>query len=292
MSVAAADQSAPSPSVTRSGVLELDAFCAGCHYNLHGQVVTVDDRLGIAVCRCPECGRFHPAGSGVTTNSVWLRRFATLLLFIWVGVVLIVTGLGMLAMAGVISSSIDGFTDWRQVTKSGKPVVIKIVNGVNVWMEEGTNIVVNSNGNNVRNVYTIRPFLTAYDSDGRPNIAAPIISAVSVFLGFLAGTLCVTLLWHWPRNRYFWCLLIPLVPSGLLALSYGSSDQYEFIRNPVFERIAGQAGLQCVGLLLGIMVGRKVSRTVVRMLVPPKARQLLAFLWQVDGKTMPGPLVK
>jgi len=287
MSVAAADQSIPTPATAGPGVLEVDAFCAGCHYNLHGQVVTVDDRLGIAVCRCPECGRFHPAGSGVTTNSVWLRRFATLLLFVWVCAALGVTVLGLLAAAGVSSGSIGPYTDWRTVSLSGKPVVNKLVNGVNIWVEEGTDTPVNGR---LRTIFTMRPFLTLHNADGELDLVAPIVCALSVFLGFLAGTLYVTLLWHWPRIRYFWCLLLPLAPAAFLIFAFGQSSEYEYIRGEVFARIAGQTGLQCVGILLGIVVGRNVSRTLVRMFVPPKARQLLAFLWQVDGKTIPAAM--
>jgi hypothetical protein len=283
MPVADTDQIIPSPTTTHLGVLEVDAFCVGCHYNLHGQVVTLDDRLGIPICRCPECGRFHPAGSGVTASSIWVRRFATLLLFIWVGVALLVTIAGLFAMVGLTSGSIEPFTDSQDVTPSGKPVEYKVVNGANVMVEAGTDVVVN----NSRTVWTLRPFLTAYQPDGKLNMVAPIVCATSLFMGFMAGSLCVTLLWHWPRGRYFWCLLLPLAPAAFLFLCYGQSDWYEFIRDQVFARIAGQSGLQSAGILLGVIFGRKVSRTVVRMLVPPKARQSLAFLWRVDGKPLP-----
>jgi len=283
MSVADTDHITPTPATARPGILEVDAFCVGCHYNLHGQVVTVDDRLGIAVCRCPECGRFHPAGIGVTASSVWLRRFATLLLFVWVLIVLVVTTAWLFAMAGTSSASVEAFSDWRQVSQNGKPVVLGMVKGAQAWVEEGTNIP----ATNVHNVISLRPFLTLYDADGTLNLGALLISGLSIFLGFMLATLAVTLLWHWPRGRYLWCLLLPLIPAAFLSLPYGQNNTYEFIRAQVAGRIAGQTGFQCTGILLGVIVGRKVSRTVVRMLVPPKTRQLLAFLWTVDGKARP-----
>jgi hypothetical protein len=288
MSLAETDHVAPTPAIARTGVLEVDAFCVGCHYNLHGQVVTVDERLGIAVCRCPECGRFHPAGSGVTASSVWLRRFATLLLFVWVLIVLMVATAGFFAIAGISHSSVAGYSDYRQVSQNGKPVVLGMVNGVQTWVEEGTKIP----ATNIHSEISLTQFFTLHDADGTLNLGTPILCAVSVFIGFILGTLVVTLFWHWPRGRYFWCLLIPLMPAGFLSLIYSQNSGYEMIRAQIAGRIAGQTGLQCFGILLGVLVGRKVSRTVVRMLVPPKARQLLAFLWTVDGKAMPAVMAK
>src|SRR4051812_11718852 len=85
----------------RYGQLETDAFCSGCGYNLHGQDVSMDERLAFLVCRCPECGRFHPAGANTSANSIWISRFCTILLVVWVGVVLACAALLMLALGGM-----------------------------------------------------------------------------------------------------------------------------------------------------------------------------------------------
>src|SRR3954464_13465182 len=94
------------PPVRQHMRLEVDTFCVECGYNLHGQTVNRDERLGIFVCRCPECGRFHPAGVGVTATNVWLRRLATVLLAFWVLVVLfglfwVVMGMGAVQVSFV-----------------------------------------------------------------------------------------------------------------------------------------------------------------------------------------------
>src|SRR6185503_7723206 len=86
--------------------LETDTFCLECGYNLHSQAVVRDERLGIFVCRCPECGRYHPAGIGVTATRTWLNRFATLLLFFWILIILcalfwIVMGFGAIQVVFV-----------------------------------------------------------------------------------------------------------------------------------------------------------------------------------------------
>src|ERR1700719_294720 len=102
-----------SAPLARHGQLEVDCFCSRCHYTLHGQVVWIDERLQIPICRCPECGRHHPAGSGVTAHSVWLRRFASLLLALWVIVVLFLSFLAGLGFGGMQSAYIDAFTSWQ-----------------------------------------------------------------------------------------------------------------------------------------------------------------------------------
>jgi hypothetical protein len=43
---------------TPIGQVQGDSFCAHCNYNLFSQIILRDERLKIAVCRCPECGGF------------------------------------------------------------------------------------------------------------------------------------------------------------------------------------------------------------------------------------------
>src|SRR5437868_3286417 len=74
----------PLPPLQRHLQLETDHFCFGCGYNLHGQVVAMDERLGFLVCRCPECGRFHPGAMGVSATRPWLARLGVMLISLMV----------------------------------------------------------------------------------------------------------------------------------------------------------------------------------------------------------------
>ena len=79
--------------------LEVDTFCVECAYNLLGEPVVREERLAIFMVRCPECGRFHPAGIGLTATQPWMNRLAMGLLILWVLIVLfaifwIVMGMG------------------------------------------------------------------------------------------------------------------------------------------------------------------------------------------------------
>jgi peptidoglycan/LPS O-acetylase OafA/YrhL len=252
----------PAPPLARHAQLEVDAFCIRCNYNLHGQDVWLDDRLNFPICRCPECGQHFPAGTGVTAQSVWLRRFAALLLAAWIVIVLIATFLACLSFGGIQASYVGTFTYWVQ-----NP----------------------TNAPHFNPEHTLQP-PPQYDvqsiSDNRTAVG---ISTISIAVGFLVGTLIVSFLWHWPRRRYALTLLLPFISATLVILSYYNDPSYDDIFPWCRDRILLQALCQFTGMIIGILLGRKLARTIVRSIVPPKPRQLLIFLWRADGKTPPPP---
>ena len=271
--------------MTRHGQLEVDAFCAACGYNLHGQIVSLDERLGFPVCRCPECGRYHPAGAAVTSNSLWLRRFAAGLLAIWIIVVLVATFLLTLAMGGMQVAGVETFTYFRMIAPDGRPVVQGNLpkGGGFGYMIAGTDIVVP----HPKFIQTTQP---PPETDPQ-NIAGTSqlvgLLLLSLFLGFLAATLLVTFLWHWRRRRYLTAIALPIIAAGFVLNAYIRDDQYTNIRTWVINRVLLMFAIQCAGIILGILFGRKISRSLVRMVIPPKPRQMLAFLWLTDGKSPP-----
>jgi hypothetical protein len=84
---------------TPVGNVQVDAFCAHCNYNLFSQVVSRDERLGILVCRCPECGEFTAAGCMTTASQKLSQRLATGGLIIYLGFLLGVFALAAIALA-------------------------------------------------------------------------------------------------------------------------------------------------------------------------------------------------
>ena len=88
---------------TPVGNVQVDAFCAHCSYNLFSQVVSRDQRLGILVCRCPECGRFSAAGNMTTASQRLAQRLATGGLVVYIGFLL-----GVLALASGILLATQG----------------------------------------------------------------------------------------------------------------------------------------------------------------------------------------
>ena len=248
--------------VEQYGQIEVDIFCTNCFYNLHGQVVTIDPHLKFPVCRCPECGKFHPAGSGITSSNIWLRRFTSMLLLAWVGIVLC----GGLAFAAVLAAfsnaSIQAFA-WGTPLQIS-PHVWGYRMHLNSW-QAPTNFDKNVNG------FSIMMY----------------ISGGSLITAFVAGVLCVTLLWHWKKARYVWALTLPVLPAVILVILYDSLPYYDDIRAACTLHVLVQTAFQCGGLAVGLLLGRKISRMIVLTIVPPKPRQTLAFLWMVDGKKPP-----
>ena len=96
------------------GVVEADQFCP-CNYKLHGQRVTIDERLGFPVVRCPECGRFSPAGHGSTATRAWLRRLAAVLLLAWVLLLVGVAAVVTMAAFGLQMAHFQEHTTWAMI---------------------------------------------------------------------------------------------------------------------------------------------------------------------------------
>jgi hypothetical protein len=253
------ENDAPLRNLDRHSQIEIDVFCTHCFYNLHGQVVRIDPRLGFPICQCPECGRFHPAGTGVSASSLWLRRFASFLLMSWIALV----GVGTVALAVICfafsTASVESFTNFESYHVNNK------------WLYR----------------MTLRDWRHPSTPETSGLSTMMYISAGSLITGIVIGMLCVTLLWHWKKPRYLWAMLLPMLSMGVLAMIYNAQPTYDLIFKSCIRHVASQTGIQAIGVVIGILIGRHVSRTIVRMVIPPKPRQALAFLWLVDGKAPP-----
>ena len=51
--------------------------------------------------------------------------------------------------------------------------------------------------------------------------------------------------------------------------------------------IVAHAAAHLAGGLLGVVFGRPFARLLATLLLPPRLRQVLAFLWLTDGKQPP-----
>jgi hypothetical protein len=277
-----ADPLPPLKAAERHPRLAVDTFCVECGYNLHSQEVTRDERLGIFVCRCPECGRFHPAGAGITATRPWANRLATMLLVFWVLIILfalfwIVMGFGALQMAHV-----ESFTDSRAETLDGRETEWMQPTGPGPAQQvlKGTTQPVN----NWRYVRAIRHPVGAELTQYRWNFFFETLG--TSLLGFAVGMLMVVFFWHWKRRGYAIAMLLPFVVAGFVIVILNFDDQYDRIRPWAIQVVLGFAALEMCLMGAGVLLGRKIARGLLRMFIPPKPRQHFAFLWAVDGKEM------
>jgi hypothetical protein len=281
------------PPLQRYQHLEVDTFCTGCGYNLHGQPVTRDMNLGIFVCRCPECGQHHPAGVGVTAASVWMSRAATALLALWVLIVLNAFFWICIALGAITVSHIEMVTTTKMIAPDGRevdyaeiPTAPTAGGGGASWtpVYKGTTQPAPEH----RNIRTLDK-VSGQDLRWRARIFTfNVILAAATAL--VSGALMVVFLWHWRRARYALVLLLPFViAAGVAALFYANDmdDEYERLRGWILSRSMGYAALEAASLAIGMLLGRPAARGLLRMFVPPRPRQHFAFLWRIDGKTPP-----
>lgn len=296
------DPVSPAPTIrplARHPQLETDQFC-DCGYNLHGQVVSRDERLGFMVCRCPECGAFHPAGHGTAARSQWLSRLAVGMLIVWTMIVLGATSLLMLAAGVMQVTAVDEFSYPRSMTTESRLVEhvqqtaanpnVPATGYVLVYVDDQTPVPqpLATNLTRARVLDVSKNSQLGYYHNFRHTLFDRfLMGMVSAMIGLTIGVLGVIFLWHWRKRNYVWLTLVVLLPAIFVANVMLFDDEYQFIRGWALSRVAMVLGLQALFILLGVVIGRPVGRFVARVIIPPKPRQFLAFLWRADGKTPP-----
>jgi len=250
------------PPLQRHLQLESDHFCFGCGYNLHGQVVTMDERLGFLVCRCPECGRFHPAAMGVSATRPWMARLGVMLIATWVMSFLLFMGLGGFFVGLFTYIHLDDYTMYA---------------GQNQY----TNI----------QVRTVRPAPVRSANDysyyNRRENDWKIFSFFTGALGVMMGMFTSIVMWHASRRVLRGTLLYPVFVAVVVYICWWLSYDVSNIIGWSILRIALYTALTIATMALGQWFGRPVARFAVRMVAPPKLRQHAQFLWLCDGLEPP-----
>jgi hypothetical protein len=280
----------PQRPLARYTQLETDLFCENCGYNLHGQPVHRDERLGILLCRCPECGRFHPAGHRTTATSVWLSRFAAGLLGFWLLIVLAIIITAAIVFGAITMLHFDEFTHGVQVAND-REVEYKAIPGKanNSWAPYYKDTGEQAPPE-IDYRYKLREFKPRDLSEVRWVLA--LMAFLAVGTGFLTGLLAVVFLWHWPRRRYVYITLLPFAAGAFVVVMVLTYDYYLWIRSWMLQRTLYYAVLECIAVIGGIYLGRPIARLLIRMFIPPRPRQHLAFLWRIDNKTPPAAAVR
>ena len=246
------------------GHVQADAFCEGCGYNLHTQAVTRDERLGILICRCPECGRFAAAGNLTPTRQVWLNRLGLGLLIVWVlfllGVFAVLT-----IFHGVVAS---GFVQEAVMFENVPPANPR--NPGAVW----------------RYHYVPRPSPRDAEQASRESFQMAVMVLLTVLLGAVPGGVVSVCMWHVRDWRRLVAFVPALVGVGIAFLVWTNEPSAREVQGIVQKRLGLCLLLESVGVLLGLLLGLWFARGALSILVPPKARQHLAFLWTIDGKQL------
>ena len=268
--------------------VETDRFCDGCGYNLRTQPVRREARTRLLLCRCPECGRFHSVGDATTAGRVWLGRLGTLALFFWVVTVIgSFVGLGA-AQIGLSLVPLEELTSYRQVSIASSST--QPVSGANPTSQISSTTTVISGGRIIitgpggTSTSTYRRVVREPSEHDAALIA--LLRGLSFVLGFVLATLTAIFLHHWRR----WCYVGPVlvVSAGAAALTlYGWNYDYPHLVHWAIPHVVAHAVSCFAGGLVGILFGRAFARLLLTIILPPRVRQVLAFLWLVDGKQPP-----
>jgi hypothetical protein len=257
------------PPLQRHLQLETDFFCHQCGYNLHGQIVTRDERLDMLVCRCPECGRFHPAGLGVSATRPWLARAGVGLIVGWVMFVLIFLALGGFFL-GVL-----GFAHMNVYTVRDYPEDMSNVNYNDIpriplseWKPRGNQ----------------SPYAYRYDPGNTPWIT---MVSISVVIAVVLGVFCAGTMWHVSPSRLYLVLALPILAALVTYLLWWGNENIDRIVGWSILRLGAYALAGVIAMAVGLVIGRPVLRFLLRWIVSPKLRQHVHFLWTCDGKTPP-----
>jgi len=253
----------PIPPLQRHLQLETDLFCHACGYNLHGQTVTRDERLDILICRCPECGKFHPAEMGVSATRPWMARMGVMLIAVWVLALLFVLGFGGFLTGACANVHVGNYTE-RTWTGPGNRTMIRRMT---------TPLVANVG-------------LKAYEHWESQWITF-VLSDVCLSIALGAFTAIAT--WHLSSTKRLIFLALPVLVAPVVLWSITSEvDDNSEVLGYIVRVIAMYTVLSAAMIVVGQVIGRPIARFMLKLLIPPKLRQHVNFLWTCDGKTPPG----
>jgi hypothetical protein len=238
------------------GKIEADLFCAQCQYNLFGLDVFKDARLGIPLVRCPECGKFHPAGVASGAGRVWLHRLARFLIATWVLFAIGVVAASALGFFILDVINFDAFTRYREAA--------------------GTWTFVPSEA---------RDFPSPIDFYFLHALFATACAA----LGCTLGAFLSVFLFQVRRPFHLWTLAL-IGMAGALALQLYVSEMSR--RSPhawtwAVPMTARAVFFQAAGVVAGVVAGRAAARFLLWAILTRRLLQYVRFLWEIDGKTPP-----
>lgn len=288
------------------GLIETDMFCSKCGFNLHTQKVWRDERLDIPVCRCPECGAIDAAGRNTATSSVWLKRLALVGLLLWLSIVLaFVVATGFLIFVSQMSAPEGLLTERIETRATGEPVE-QTTNNPPTYITRRPN---DANPTFTADEVVMRPYLPSWmtghamiEPDDRYRYSREThwteFTAVSLLLAVphgLCAILIGCLVWFWQRRwQWLWTLMpgvVALVSIAYYSAMHTSRSTWNTVEYDGFEMyvavIGVVAAVQTIFMIAGLSLGRPIGRFFITVLIPPKSRQLFAFLWHCDGRTMP-----
>ena len=219
-----------------------DLFC-NCGYNLFAQPVQHDDRLGIPVSRCPECGQFHAMTTTFASLSNWRARQEQLIILTVTLSVLIFLGLSILGLWGMQMGYMELDREYT------------------FYIQRHTYIYQSPNGmgyNNPNPTGQVQMYWFMH-----------FYRFLCALAGFIFVNIVMTFFWHWKKRLYYVLLAIPLLAAGfsvwfVIIDNQNAAYQYRYDETSI---IFG-ALFEISGMVIAIWLGRRTVRGLIRVFVP------------------------
>lgn len=300
----------------RLGTVLSDRVCVKCFFNLAGQPIVRERIYGLVAARCPECGTIA-AIQEYPHLGRWPRRFVMLLAMGWLVLML----LGLIGSSAIVQSAAPGLA---QVIAD--PGAVKLAEAHLEYQKEKAALAGPPSPNAAQASWILNQapsswssieeaYLKDHPPDGFFMEAGgwatvwrwPVwISWTMSAMGVLVVGMCwAVALPHAKRWRRM-LMIVPIVGIAAVMVLYHNqigfgggpfaswnwSNGWQYaswaVQRKIYLPIAiVTTASMTVPLLIGVFIGRGVARLAIRMLIPPRLREPLFFLWFCDGYTPP-----
>lgn len=288
----AADASSASKQVL--GELVGDRPCAACGFNLSGQSITRDPQYRLLIVRCPECG----TGAALMEYPL-LGRWANRLGYLLVALYLLVVLAMMLGSAGITFGMSMGANDMLSQRFTLRLTQIQQDRANANVGPQPANWSWQSNYQKDREWWESSDKWQLFQEAGGFATGVNWYGLVMlVFIVLVVTPMGMLFAVAMPHLRGWRRLCVPVVVFcfGMLYLFVAYLTQrsqvwfYPQWSGPqVFQPIVvpTACALGSIVLMFGMLVGRPVARWVLVLILPPRLRAPMGFLWRADGLTMP-----
>ncbi|MFK7884628.1 MAG: hypothetical protein AB8F26_10650 [Phycisphaerales bacterium] len=289
----------PAPTTTDTPTphtIRTDRPCAKCGFNLFGQSIVREPHYNLTAARCPECGQLA-ALQEYPALGKWADRWARLIAAIWILFVIAAMfahfgptlGLSFAAAENAredIALSIAASYQAHLQTQVEGPIEqpqfgIGTYNQVDAdWFNTNSAEIIAAAGGrraaiNSETVSIWFPLALitfafgAFWSTALLGAKRPVAFVVAC----IPPAVALTFVFFITATRYY-------DPSVLIARDAAT----QFIRPIILPM---NAAVILMSLALGIFLGRKLARLLVRLALPPRMRSALAILWTCDNLPPP-----
>jgi hypothetical protein len=297
---------------TRVSVLTGDRLCTKCGYNLVGQSVMRETHYGLLIVRCPECATVTGV-QDYPTLGAWAHRWGILLAALWFLVLV-----GAWAGSSAITYGFSAVT--AEETSRSYERYLDDRHQAELRAVKDANATANANATGNQTVDPLVQQLVAVGGTGRGRFntwwQSQDPDALLADAGGWFGAVDWRGLWAWipaslvlfivgcfwsiallqlPRRWVFaWGLGIVALGATFLTIDVVSWNQTVIVRTWFIARATigppiayGTLAYLVLPFGLGAMLGRKLVRTLLRVLLPPRLSSSLAMLWTADGLSPP-----